>query len=83
MLQKITSRVYDNGKKCLVAVSVHNTNLYEAEYSVMEGSWGVIFGQNGLNQNSFYELLRCHQNVEAMATVLHAGLENLSDIDTI
>lgn len=59
------------------------TYLYEAEHPVMEGSGGVIFGQNGTNQYSFNKLLRCHQNVEALATVLHAGLENLSDTDTV
>lgn len=43
----------------------------------MKGSGGVVFGQNGTNQNSFNKLLRRHQNVEAMAAVLHTGLENL------
>ena len=53
------------------------TYLYEAEHPVMKGSGGVVFGQNGTNQNSFNKLLRRHQNVEAMAAVLHTGLENL------
>lgn len=51
--------------------------LYEAENPVTENGGGVVFGQNGTNQNTFNKLLLGHQHMEAMATVLHAGLENL------
>lgn len=57
--------------------------LYEAEHPVMEGSGRVVFGQNGADQNSFNKLLRRHKNVEALATVLHTGLKNLCDIETV
>lgn len=57
------------------------TYLYEAEHSVMEDSGRVIFRQNGTDQNSFNKLLRRHQNVEAMATVLYTGLKDLYDSD--
>lgn len=84
-LRKTTSRLIDTGNvhelqpQFLIITVGACTYLYEAEHPVMEGSGGVIFGQNGTNQNSFNKLLRCHQNMEAMATVLHAGLKNLSD----
>lgn len=60
-----------------------STYLYEAEHPVMEGSGGVVFGQNGTDQNSFNKLLRRHQDLEAMATVLHTGLKNLCDSDAV
>lgn len=57
--------------------------LYKAEHPLMEGSGRVVFGQNCLHQNSFNELLRCHQDVKAMATVLHTGLQNLRNGEAI
>lgn len=51
--------------------------LYKAEHPLMEGIWRVVFGQNRLHQNSFNKLLRRHQDVKAMTTVLHASLQNL------
>lgn len=57
--------------------------LYKAEHPLMEGSGRVVFGQNCLHQNSFNELLRCHQDVKAMTTVLHTGLQNLRNGETI
>lgn len=60
-----------------------STYLYEAEHPVMKGSRGVIFGQDGTDQNSFNKVLRRHQNMKAMAAVLHTGLENLCDSDPV
>lgn len=60
-----------------------STYLYEAKHSVVEGSGGIIFGQNGTDQHSFNKLLRCHQNVEAMPAVLHTSLKNLCDNDDV
>lgn len=57
--------------------------LYKAEHPLMEGSGRVVFGQNCLHQNSFNELLRCHQDVKAMTTVLHTGLQNLRNGEAI
>ena len=54
-----------------------STYLYKAEHPVMKGSGGVVFGQDGTDQNSFNKVLRRNQNVEAMTAVLHTGLENL------
>lgn len=45
----------------------------------MQDSGGIKFGQNGTDQNSFNKLLRCHQNMETMAAVLHTGLKYLWD----
>lgn len=52
--------------------------LYEAEHPVMEGSGGVVLGQDGPDQNSFNKVLRRHQNVEAVAAVLDARFKHLS-----
>lgn len=60
-----------------------STYLYEAKHPVMEDSGGIIFGQNGTDQNSFNKLLRCHQNMEAMAAVFHTSLKYLWDNDDI
>ena len=49
----------------------------------MEDSGGVMFGQNGTDQNSFNKLLRRHKNVETLATVLHTGFKNLYDSDKV
>lgn len=45
----------------------------------MEGSGGVVLGQDGPDQNSFNKVLRRHQNVEAVAAVLDARFKNLSE----
>lgn len=49
----------------------------------MEGSGGVVFGQDGMHQNSVDKVLRRHQDVEAMAAVLHTGLQNLRNGEAI
>lgn len=45
----------------------------------MEGSGGVVLGQDGPDQNSFNKVLRRHQNVEAVAAVLDTRFKNLSE----
>lgn len=55
------------------------TYLYEAENAVVEGCGGVVFGQNGTDQNPLNKLLGGHQNMQAMAAVLYAGLKNLRE----
>jgi len=72
-----SSRLIAKGKDSLVSA----TYLDEAEHPIMEGRGGVEFGQNGMHQHAFSELLRRHQDVEAVATVLHTGLENLRHSD--
>lgn len=43
----------------------------------MKNGRRVIFGQNRTNQNPLNEVLWGHQDVETVATILHAGLQNL------
>lgn len=45
----------------------------------MDGSGRVVSGQYGPDQNSFHEVLRRHQNMEAVAAVLDASFKNLSE----
>lgn len=57
--------------------------LYKAEHPLVEGSGGVVFGQNCVHQNSIDKVLGCHQDVEPMAAVLHTGLQNLRNGEVI
>lgn len=45
----------------------------------MDRSGRVVPGQYGPDQDSFNKVLSRHQNVKAVATVLHACFKNLSD----
>lgn len=65
------------GARLARAAPFMHTHLDEGQHLVMHYGGGIVFGENGAHQHTFYEVLASDQHVEAVPTVFDARFQDL------